>query len=218
MITVACVLRAGGKVGYDASWVEILQNSVKRNLTIPHRFVCLSDVDVSCERISLDTQGSGWWAKIQLFKPGLFSGPILYFDLDTVICGNLDPIVETAIKHNKFLMEYDIGFKLSSSAIMFWNGDYSKIYNKYMTDPMHYEDIYSIANQGPQRQVGDQALIASMVDHDYINHICPSNWFHIITKQDHRADLSQVKILIFRKAKQKPTTMTDHPLVQRHWK
>lgn len=212
------MLRAGGKVGYNSEWVKILQNSVKRNLTIPHRFVCLSDVEVPCERIPLASQGSGWWAKIQLFKPGLFSGPVLYFDLDTVICGDLNPIIEIVSKHNKFLMEYDVGFKISSSAILYWNGDYSKIYDRYMENPEYFEDIYSVANQGPRREVGDQALIASTVSHDYINCICPENWFHIVSKQDHRADLSQVKVLIFRKAKQKPTTMLNHPLVQKHWK
>jgi hypothetical protein len=87
-----------------------------------------------------------------------------------------------------------------------------------MKDPAHYENKYSSENQGPDRQIGDQAVIASMTQHRYINEVCPRQWFHIITKQDHRIDLSYVKVLIFRKAKQKPSTMLDHPLVKQHWK
>jgi hypothetical protein len=222
MLNVACVLRQGGKVGYDAAWVEKLQNSVSRNLTIPHRFVCLSDVDVPCERIPLvqvsDTKSPGWWAKLQLFRPGLFDGPVLYFDLDTVITSNLDELVNTVTSQRDFLMEHDTHFNISSSAIMYWNGDYSFVYQEYIKDPEHYEDKYSLENQGSDRQVGDQAVIASLVKHRYINDVCPRQWFHIVSKQDHRVDLSQVKVLIFRKAKQKPSTMPAHPLVQQHWK
>lgn len=222
MINIACVLRQGGKVGYDATWVEKLQNSVARNLSIPHRFVCLSDVDVPCERIPLEPVGGakepGWWAKLQLFKTGLFAGPVLYFDLDTVITGNLDELVTIITSQNDFLMEHDSHFNISSSAILYWNGDYSNIYQEYIKDPAYYEDKYSIANQGADRQVGDQAVIASMAQHRYINEVCPKQWFHIVSKQDHRVDLSETKVLIFRKAKQKPSTMPDHPLVQQHWK
>ena len=32
----------------------------------------------------------GWWAKINLFAPGMFDGPVLYFDLDTMPVGTLD--------------------------------------------------------------------------------------------------------------------------------
>ena len=88
MITVACVLRQGGKVGYDATWVDKLQRAVKRHLTIPHRFVCLSDCEVNCERIPLGPLGSGYWSKLQLFQQGLFDTPVLYLDLDTLICNH----------------------------------------------------------------------------------------------------------------------------------
>ena len=32
----------------------------------------------------------GWWYKMQIFDPAHFQGNLLYFDLDTVIAGNLD--------------------------------------------------------------------------------------------------------------------------------
>ena len=107
MINIACVLRQGGKVGYDATWVKKLYNSVSRNLTLPFRFICLSDCEVPVERIPLEEVGTGYWAKLQLFRKNLFDTPVLFFDLDTVICGNIDQLVKNILEQNDFLMWKD---------------------------------------------------------------------------------------------------------------
>jgi len=218
MINIVCVLRQGGKVGYDATWVEKLKNSVARNLTLPHRFICLSDCDVSCDRIPLDNIGKGYWAKIQLFKTGLFDKPVLYLDLDTVICNNIDALVIKLLEQDTFVMWKDPDYNISSSAIMFWNGDYSLIYKTYIEDHKHYEDKFSTWNQGPERLVGDQALISTLIPHKFVNDFCPKDWLHIVRKNDNALDLSQARILIFRKAHTKPSNMPEHNLVKRHWK
>src|SRR6478609_2567748 len=88
MLTVACVLKSGGI--YDATWVERLRAGVKRHLPLEHRFVCLSDVDVPCERIPLEYNWPGWWSKLEAFR---LPGPVIYFDLDTAIVGDLSEIV-----------------------------------------------------------------------------------------------------------------------------
>ena len=218
MITVACVLRSNGKVGYDATWVDKLHNSLQRNLTIPFRFVCLSDCEVSCDRVPLTDTGSGYWAKMQLFRPGIFHGPVIFFDLDTVICNNIDSLVEQLLDQNSFIMWRDQDYNISSSAIMYWNGDYSAVYDSYMLKQSWYETRYSTANQGAERLVGDQAVISSLVDHKFINDLCPDNWIHVVSKKDKVMDLSETRILIFRKAHTKPNTMPDHQLVKEHWK
>lgn len=87
MLTIACVLKSGGI--YDASWVARLQAGVTRYLPIEHRFVCLSDVEVPCERIPLEHDWPGWWSKIEVLNR---DGPTLYFDLDTAITGDLSDI------------------------------------------------------------------------------------------------------------------------------
>ena len=217
MITVACVLRQGGKVGYDASWVEKLHNSISRNLTIPFKFVCLSDCAVPCERIPLNDNGPGYWAKMQLFRPGLFDGPVLFFDLDTVICNNIDDLVEKLLGQHNFIMWQDTHYNISSSAIMYWNGDYSAVYNSYILKQPWYENYYSPDNQTTQRLVGDQAVISSLVDHKFINDFCPDNWIHVVSKHDDTCDLSKTRILIFRKLHTKPSTLPNHQLVKEHW-
>lgn len=66
---------------------------VARNLSIPHRFVCLSNIDVDgVDTIPLTEGWPGWWAKTELWKHDF--GRTLYLDLDTLIAGSLDEVAE----------------------------------------------------------------------------------------------------------------------------
>jgi hypothetical protein len=65
---------------------------------------------------------------------------------------------------------------------------------------------------------GDQAVVSENVEHTtFLDHF-PKEWFHIAARNDNNLDLSKVKMLMFRKSKQKPSVMLDHALVQSHWK
>lgn len=153
MLTFACVLRSGGV--YNAEWVRKLRDGVARNLSAEHRFVCLSDVDVPCERIALETDWPRWWGKLELFRRGLFDGPVFYADLDTVITGPLDEIV--AYPH-RFTMahEYNRPHLLCSTA-MAWNGDYSFIYDAMKDEGQRVYYDERLPNECGR--IGDQAFI-----------------------------------------------------------
>jgi hypothetical protein len=212
MINVVCVLRQGGKVGYDATWVEKLQRGVQRNLSLPHRFICFSDCAVNCERIELLPGDRGFWSKLQLFRPGVLSGPTLYLDLDTVICGNIDEIINR-IQHQTFVMWIEADKNIYSSAFMYWQGDHSNLWNTFVSKPLsHWKALY-----GSPPLYGDQAVISEHVAHTLLTDHCPKPWFHIASHRDENLDLGAVKLLMFRKTKFKPNTMQDHPLVQAHW-
>jgi hypothetical protein len=212
MLNVVCLLRQGGKVSYNASWVEKLKRAVERNLTIPHRFVCFSDCDVPCERIPLLDGDHGFWSKMQMFQPGVLTGPTLYLDLDTVICQNIDEVIER-IQNQNFVMWLEADKNIHSSAFMFWQGDHSHLWEIYKSQPLEYwESLY-----GVPPLYGDQAVISENVNHSLLTDHCPSEWFHIASHKDARRDLSNIKILMFRKASQKPSTMSYNPLVQLHW-
>lgn len=212
MLNVVCVLRQGGKVGYDATWVDKLQRGVQRNLTQPHRFVCFSDCEVNCEQIKLQSGDHGFWSKMQMFKPGMFNGPVLYLDLDTVICGNIDIIIDR-IQSQNFVMWIEADKNIHSSAFMWWQGDHSNLWNTFISKPLnHWQSLYGVLPL-----YGDQAIISEHVKHTLLTDHCPAEWFHIATHKDARRDLSQIKMLMFRKVSQKPSTMSNHPLVQAHW-
>lgn len=60
------------------------------------QFQCLSDVDVpGVETVPLTQKWPGWWSKIELFRPDL-KGDILFMDLDTVIRGPIDDIMNAS--------------------------------------------------------------------------------------------------------------------------
>jgi hypothetical protein len=213
VINVICLLRRGGKVGYDSAWVEKLQRGVARNLSVPHRFICFSDCDVPCERIPLLDGDHGFWSKMQLFRPNILPpGANLYIDLDTVICGNLDDIYYS-IHSQPFVMWIEADKNIHSSAFMFWQHDCSHLWNLYQSHPLSYwESLY-----GVPPLYGDQAIISENTAHTVLTDHCPTSWFHIASHKDARRDLSQIKMLMFRKTSQKPSTMGYNPLVQQHW-
>lgn len=120
MITYACVLRSGGI--YDAEWVRKLSAQVARHATKPHRFVCLSDVDVPCERIHLTEGWPGWYSKLELFRPGHFDGPVIYLDLDTLVLGDLSPLEAYADGPLATLSDF-YRPQMSASGVLCWSDD-----------------------------------------------------------------------------------------------
>lgn len=143
-LTVACVLRSGGD--FSALHVELLRDQVAHHLP-GARFVCLSDVPVQCERIPLITGWSGWWSKLELFRPGVLTGRVLYFDLDTLIIDSLEQIAAhphrfTIGKNWRVPGEFN-------SAFMAWEGDFSHLFDRFnMKVAKNYERRDRWGDQG----------------------------------------------------------------------
>lgn len=94
MITIACV-RTGDRYGIE--YVAKLRDMVARHLPIEHRFICLTDQPDKLDGVEMiPVMGlPGWWAKMALFSQSVRGeGKCLYFDLDTVIIGDLTPLAE----------------------------------------------------------------------------------------------------------------------------
>lgn len=90
MTTIACVLKSGGI--YDRQWVWALKRGLSRHAP-QHEFVCLTDVPgLGMWSVPLEHGWPGWWSKIEAFRPGLFDGPVLYLDLDTLVVGDLSEL------------------------------------------------------------------------------------------------------------------------------
>ena len=92
---VACV-RAGTR--YGPEYVERLLRGVRRHSTVDYRFVCLTDQKETwhgVENVPIPVGLPGWWSKMKLFDPGWRGDQrMVYLDLDTVVIGNLDPLLE----------------------------------------------------------------------------------------------------------------------------
>lgn len=150
MITIATVYKTGGSYGRE--YVEKLKSGFERHLKAEHRFVCLTDDCFSDYCLPLLHDWEGWWSKIELFRPGLFQGPVLAVDLDTVLLGDLSALLN---HKSSFVMMRD--FQLpdrANSCLMYWEGDHSHIYGRFKSDVDYYKDIYK---EVPL--LGDQAMI-----------------------------------------------------------
>lgn len=131
MLTVASVYVTGGC--YDEAYVKRLAMAVQRNLTVPYRFVCLTDAPSESLQIPaihwikrLRAGWPGWWAKMEIFR---LRGPVLYFDLDTIITGSIDLLAKSIMQadDNTLLMLRDFYSKRESSGILGWHLDMSLI-------------------------------------------------------------------------------------------
>lgn len=135
--TVACVLRSGGDFTLD--YVVKLKNAVARNTTVPHDFVCLTDMDIDpsiCRSVKLEKNWPGWWSKVELFRSDLtHSEIVIYFDLDTVITGNIDKLLQEdfTVAALRPWNKKNLEAGLFASGIMAWrnSGTYSFIYEKF---------------------------------------------------------------------------------------
>jgi hypothetical protein len=123
-MTVACVL-----VGDKYPWVyaTMLRAMVERYLLMEKEFVCITDRMVpGWWNIPSDPDLPGWWQKIHLFKPGLFQGRVLYLDLDVVVTGSLDELVE----HKGIIQDWN--YDAYNSSVMCWDvGEHETIWTEY---------------------------------------------------------------------------------------
>jgi hypothetical protein len=86
--------------------VRIMRNMVKRNLTLPHRFVCITDETPCIELEDIETYPLNWdyhvpgscFIRLDMrtpkFAERIGATRILSLDLDLVIVGNIDGIVD----------------------------------------------------------------------------------------------------------------------------
>jgi hypothetical protein len=148
-LTILCV-RFGNK--YGRSYVERLRNMIARNITVPYELVCLTDDQHPIEGVRSIVQPQAgyqrlWWHKVHMFDPSLLlSGRILYFDLDIIICNNVDRLAAGA--GNKFLGIKDFNRKfhpswnILNSSVMSWiHGSQSHIFNDFKSNPAQAQKL-----------------------------------------------------------------------------
>ena len=150
---VAFVLRKSKD--YDVDYLEKILSSLRENISVEVEYVCLSDIDVSsyCTWIKFQHDWPGWWSKLELFShPYLRGREVVYFDLDTVIQGDITPLIE--YDHNfsmlrDFLFDHRYG-----SGVMAWKGDRSYITNNFKID-IHPKTYVTSENWGDQAFIRD---------------------------------------------------------------
>jgi len=137
MLQIVCVLRTGGV--YDLDYVHRLSVGVRRHCTHPYEFICLTDLLVpSTQEIAfrpLVYAYPGWWSKLEVFS---LRGPAIYFDLDTVITGSIDPFARAVTRklNTIYMLRPFRRLEAWASGIMGWQGDWSWLLNDFQPEWM----------------------------------------------------------------------------------
>ena len=167
-IDCACVIHGHA---YSWTYVERLYNMLDRHITPGIRLHVYTEVDRPVpepmikhvlDPWSIANPKRSWWYKMQLFNPAHHTGPLLYFDLDIVIVGNIDWIWQQPTTYFWAIRDFKYLWRRNhtgvNSSVMWWN-------------TQHYQNIWDTFAQ--------QDLAATMQkypgDQDYISAVIPEN-------------------------------------------
>lgn len=219
-MTIVTVFKSGPYWWPD--YVYRLRDAVARNLSVPHRFVCVSDIELQCDTVplvgmpGLDNKTFAIWWKLQMHRADLgFTGRTLYIDLDMLIADDFADVLYGCQGH-PFLMAYDPwkGPPVSCSALMYWEGDHSDIWDRFVSQPLqHWISQYQLAPDRKQRGV-EQAFVADTKPHDYIQYVIDSACrIDRIRNKPHPGYAA----FLFCSGRRKPWNNPQHPDVQKYW-
>ena len=163
-LTVACVYWKGKFRGrekiFSPEWAAKLWGMVDRNIDRPYQFVCFSNVDVPCKRIPLVHDWPGWWPIMEVFRPDLFKGKVLFLGLDVLIMKDLAPIIDytdTMAMLGAFHKKQGVSRKGEihrfNTSVTVWNTEnfpYYEIYEKFAKNA----DTYMQKLRGDQDFIG----------------------------------------------------------------
>lgn len=190
----ACV-KVGDK--YNDDYVRNLQRGVSQHLRThkDHVFVCYTDKPIEgviCEELPADLPG--WWAKIGLFK---LREPMIYFDLDVVITGNLDRLLEWP----GFGIIEDWHLPGFNSSVMKLTGHEYGVWEKFSPQVM-------------SRLRGDQDFITEALPHAAM---FPTDWFPSFKGSRCYASPPGGAIAVIMHGKPKPHELLHLDWVNKHW-
>lgn len=145
----ACVIHGDA---YSWQYVERLYNMLCRNITAsvtlhvytePERPVPSHMIKHELEPLNIKNPKKTWWYKMQLFNPAHHLGPLLYFDLDTVIVRNLDWIWQQTPTHFYTIRDFKHLWRPTfygiNSSVMWWNTQkYAYVWEKFQKQNFEY--------------------------------------------------------------------------------
>jgi len=94
---------------YDETWVEKLYRGVKRNLTVPFRFVCFVDelrdfAETEIYQELMVTPDPDYGAQAEVYR---LDEPTIFLQLDTIVVGNCDLFAEYCLTQKDIALSRD---------------------------------------------------------------------------------------------------------------
>ena len=150
---------------YGVEYVNILRGMVKRGLSVPHTFHCITDsregLDPAIVAHDLPDYGiEGIWRKLMTFESdflGLNGEYVVSIDLDVVIVGSLDFVAEHpehdfVIARNWGKIKNNVGARGSGSLYRLKVGSCSHVWERFIENPAAAIHSY----HGKNLMVGEQ--------------------------------------------------------------
>lgn len=167
-------LKHGDK--YDASYVNVLYNMVKRHCSLPFEFVCFTEntsglsPDIITMPLPQIPAIKGWWYKPYFFSGDFpLKGSILYIDLDVIIFRNINKLFEFNLGKFCILKDFNRSLrpqwqKFNSSVFRLETGSKRSVYDNFLKDPL----------TPIKRFHGDQDWIYDQIKTDF--YYWPNEW------------------------------------------
>jgi hypothetical protein len=126
-------------------YVNHLYAGIKRNTTVEFKFHCFTDDEtdiipqVICHKLP-NNRLTGWWNKLWLFSNELpieNGQRVMFFDLDTLITGNIDDILNYSCPNDMIgLKNFYHPTRFASGLMMWKHGTQTHIWEKFLDDPI----------------------------------------------------------------------------------
>jgi len=165
MKTIVCVLKSGVfkpwaekeyTTGYEPRHVQWLRDQFAAQMPVPHRFVCMSDLDIpGVEVIPLQDNLPGWWSKLEIFREFQSAA---YVDLDTVVIGDVSPMLFTG--HDFLISAHMTRRHGVNSSIMSWNSDCRFIYDTFRAAPLRYMKEFTFSHKWGDQDFINETILA----------------------------------------------------------
>lgn len=232
-IDCACVIHG---TAYTWNYVERLYSMLQRHISPDIRMHVYTEASRTVPdpyiKHALEDWGftgpkKSWWYKIQLFNPEHHRGALLYFDLDTVIVGNINWMWQLPLQYYWTVRDFkslwrDSSYSVNSSAMWF--------------DTSRFEYVWTnFKNQGVNKVVniyrGDQDFITEAIpqsERRFFEHGRVRSWRwecldggydfnkRRYLKPNTGTDLpDRTSVLIFH-GRPKPDQILD-PVITQHW-
>lgn len=120
---IACVLNPS--VEYDTDYVDHILSGIQREVD-GYEFMLLGN-----------SEWPGWWSKMSLFDPSI-KGDLLYFDLDTMIVGPLDDIMN--VNTVTVLSDFNVPNRIASGMMFIPEKDRPEIWQAWIENPKSHMD------------------------------------------------------------------------------
>jgi hypothetical protein len=173
MVNVVCVKQG---TFYGPEYVMKLESMVRRNTTLPFRFVCFTEKregiadHIECRPLPYHLRG--WWCKIPLFAPPqcIEDEQIVCMDLDIVINGNIDWLL--AYRGNLLILHAYWKTVYNVDAPKYYNGSLWSLKPGYATHV--WENFAKCGDEVMKRCYSDQEYIGEQVPNaDIIQQMFP---------------------------------------------